>query len=56
MAEVMEKLLILTEMNNKLHMDSFLYTEGKISQRSGHIGEKVKTFTRPRLGQTAGAC
>ena len=57
MAEKMDKLLIrqdeiiiLTEMNNKLHMDSFLYTEGKISQRSGHFGEKVKKVYKAQAG------
>ena len=50
LAEDMKKLLILTEMNNKLHTDSFLYTEGKISQRSGHFGEKVKKVYKAQAG------
>ena len=43
MAEKLDKLLVLTEMNDDLHMDNYFYTEGKISsQGSGHFGDKVK--------------
>ena len=40
--EKLEKLLIVTEMNSSHQMDQFLFTEGKISRRSGHFSSKLK--------------
>ena len=37
-----EELMVLTKINSNLQMDEFLYTEGKISQRSSGFSKKVK--------------
>jgi hypothetical protein len=48
--EKLDRIIVLAEINSSLHMDQFLYTEGKISRHNSDFGNRVKADYKARCG------